>query len=177
MILMRVRFGLAKKFGGKSGAVESGTSVTLLVSPIRRNHVRHQSHSTCMSQPYNRTQLRALQATMAQRWPKLPQDEAEKWLTRFKEGRAPYSRVRVQAIRCQLDAIVALALHQGLRRSEIFRANVHDLSSYNSGVVVRDRSGSLGAARQVPSRPAHGRGCEIGRSAAPTSPQTMHSRG
>jgi integrase len=49
-----------------------------------------------------------------------------------------------------LDAIVGLALHLGLRRAEIWRADIHDLSYYNAGVVVRDRSGSLDNAREVP---------------------------
>jgi hypothetical protein len=66
-----------------------------------------------VTEPYNRTQLRALQATLDERWPKLPREEADRWLHRVKEGRSPYSRVRVHAIRCQLDCIVALALQLG----------------------------------------------------------------
>jgi hypothetical protein len=45
-----------------------------------------------MPQPYNRTQLRALQATLDEGWPKLPREEAEKWLRGYPEGRSPYSR-------------------------------------------------------------------------------------
>jgi integrase len=74
--------------------------------------------------PYTRNELRALQATLDERWPKLPHEDAEKWLPRFSEGRSPYSRVRVHAISTQLDAIIALALHMGLRRSEIFKLTV-----------------------------------------------------
>jgi integrase len=102
-------------------------------------------------EPYNRTQLRELQSTLDERWSKLPPDEADRWLCRVKERRSPYARVRVHAIRCQLDAIVVLALHQGLRRSEIWRANLHDLHYDNMGVVVRDKSGGLdGDVREVP---------------------------
>ena len=45
-------------------------------------------------QPYNRTKLRTLRATLDQRWPKLPPDEVDRWLRRVKDGRSPYSRVR-----------------------------------------------------------------------------------
>jgi site-specific recombinase XerD len=101
-------------------------------------------------QPYGRTQLRALQATLGERWPKLPREEAEKWLTRYKEGRSPYSRVRVHAISTQLDAIIALALHLGLKRSEIFRLSVDDAHFENAAVLVRHRSGDTSLARETP---------------------------
>src|SRR2546427_7866315 len=103
-----------------------------------------------MPQPYSRRELRALQATLDQRWPKLPPDEADRWLRRVKEGRSPYSRVRVHAISCQLDAIIGLALHLGLRRGEIFRASVHDMHYDNAGAVARDATGSSQTARLVP---------------------------
>jgi integrase len=103
-----------------------------------------------MTQPYNRNELRALQATLDQRWPKLPREEAEKWLPRVKEGRCPYSRVRVHAISCQLDAIICLSLHLALRRSEIFRLTVNDLHTDNAGVVAGRMAGSLDGARMVP---------------------------
>jgi integrase len=103
-----------------------------------------------MPQPYNRTQLKALQAMLDQRWPKLPAKEAEKWLTRFSEGRSPYSRVRAHAIRCQLDAVLALCLQLGLKRGEIFHLSVNDVHYENAGAVVRDRSGSYDNAREVP---------------------------
>jgi integrase len=47
--------------------------------------------------------------------------------------------VRVHTISTQLDAIIALALHLGLRRSEIFRLSVNDLHYENAYVVVRDQ--------------------------------------
>jgi integrase len=101
-------------------------------------------------EPYNRTQLRALQSTLDDRWPKLPREEAEKWLPRFQEFRSPYSRIRLHAIRCQLDCIVSLALHLGLRRGEIFRLTLDDIDPYNAGVLVRHKTGSLNRARMVP---------------------------
>lgn len=104
-----------------------------------------------MPQPYNRAALRTLRATLDERWPKLPPEEADRWLRRLKDGKSPYSRVRVHAIRCQLDAIVALALYLGLRRGEIFRQDIRFIHDDNCAVVVSDRSGSLdGNYRQVP---------------------------
>jgi len=92
-----------------------------------------------------------LRATIDARWPKLPPEEAKTWLRRVKDGRSPYSRVRVHVIRCQLDAIVALALHLGLRRAELFRLDVPCVHYDNQGVVVRDKSGSFdGNCREVP---------------------------
>ena len=102
-------------------------------------------------QPYNRTELRTLRATLDERWPKLPPEEADRWLRRVAEGRSPYSRVRVHAIRCQLDAVVALALHLGLRRAEILRQDIRFIHHDYYAVVVTDKPGSLdGNIRQVP---------------------------
>jgi site-specific recombinase XerD len=92
-----------------------------------------------------------LRATLDERWPKLPEEEALRWLRRVEDGRSPYSRVRVHAIRCQLDAVVALALHTGLRRAELFALDVVCLHHYNHGVVVRDKDGSFdGNCREIP---------------------------
>jgi integrase len=104
-----------------------------------------------MPQPYNRTELRTLRATIDERWPKLSPEEADRWLRQVKDGRSPYARVRVHAIRCQLDAIIALALHVGLRRAEIFRLDIRCVHYGNRGVVVCDKSGSFdGNCREVP---------------------------
>jgi integrase len=103
-----------------------------------------------MPNPYNRDELRTLRATLDERWPKLPPDEADRWLRRVNDGRSPYARVRVHAISCQLEAVIALALHLGLRRSEIFRLSIADVHQYNAYVVVRDRFGPLDNARGVP---------------------------
>jgi integrase len=101
--------------------------------------------------PYNRTELRALHSTLDERWAKLAPEEADRWLPRVRDGRSPYSRVRSHAIRAQLDCIIALALHLGLRRAEIFRLDIRCVHHDNHGVVVADPSGSFdGKAREVP---------------------------
>jgi integrase len=104
-----------------------------------------------VQEPYNRAELRALRATVDERWPKLSEEEALRWLSRVKDGRSPYIRLRAQAIRCQPDAIVALALHTGLRRAEVLALDVVCLHHNNQGVVVRDKDGSLdGNCREGP---------------------------
>jgi integrase len=109
------------------------------------------SSQTTHPRPYTRKELLALRTTLDERWPKLTPDEAERWLTRVKDGRSPYSRVRVHAIRCQLEAVIALALHLGLRRSEIWRASVADLHYYNAGAIARRIDAkSPEAAREAP---------------------------
>jgi integrase len=74
--------------------------------------------------PYRRKELAAIWSTLEERWPKLPDDEAWHWINRWREGRSPYSRIPSHAIRCQLDAVISLALYCGLRRSEIFRQEI-----------------------------------------------------
>jgi integrase len=102
-------------------------------------------------QPYRPSELRALRTTLDERWPKLAADEAEKWLRRYSDGRSPYSRIRSQVIRCQLDAIIALALHLGLRRREIRALDVNAAHPENDYVVVWGRRGPLaGDHREVP---------------------------
>jgi integrase len=112
-------------------------------------------------QPYSRTDLRRLRASLDARWPKLPQEEAEKWLPRFQEGRSPYSRVRTHVVRTQLDAVISLALQLALRRCEICQLTVDDTHPDNVGVLLRPNSDSWDGARMVPwTSPCHYRVAE-----------------
>jgi site-specific recombinase XerD len=86
-----------------------------------------------------------LKATLDERWPRLANDEALSWLRRFREGRSPYARVRVHVIRCQLDAIIALALGLGLRRGELFRLRMAHVHGDNEQVVVLKANSQPGA--------------------------------
>ena len=101
--------------------------------------------------PYSRRELGDLAASLDTRWPRLPPDDAMRWTRRFLEGRSPYSRVRGHAIRLQLDAVIAVALHLGLRRTEIFQLHGDWCHYDNFGVVVW-KSGVPwdGACREVP---------------------------
>ena len=97
--------------------------------------------------PYRPKELRTLRATLDERWPLLADDEAFHWLRRYHDGRSPYSRVRVQFVRAQLDAVIALALHLGLRRREIAALSVAGAYYENAQVVVGWRTP---ACRAVP---------------------------
>src|SRR6266550_6168718 len=97
-----------------------------------------------MPEPYNRTQLRELRTRLDERWPRLPLDEAEKWLPRFKEERSPYSRVRCHGVRLQVDCIVALAFWPRSPNGVVSRTRVtmssRALASGGYGLVWRPRS-------------------------------------
>jgi integrase len=102
-------------------------------------------------QPYRPSELRQLRAALDAGWPKLGEQEADRWLRRYSDGRSPYRRVRSHAIRCQLDAIISLALHLGLRRREIFALDVVMAHPENDAVVVwGDDERSVERARQAP---------------------------
>ena len=92
-----------------------------------------------MPQPYRRTELRGLRTTLDERWPTLPPEEADRWLRRVKDGRAPYSRVRVHAIRSQLDCIVALASTSafGARRFSAWTSGVSTTTTTASSSPTR----------------------------------------
>ncbi len=102
--------------------------------------------------PYRRNELSELWSTLDERWPKLPEDEAQHWLRRWLDGRSPYSRIRAHMIRRQLDAVIALALYCGLRRQEIFRLDEDSMHDDNAYVVVWcDERGPFGGKyRTVP---------------------------
>jgi site-specific recombinase XerD len=101
-------------------------------------------------QPYRPKELKELRTRIDSRWPKMREEEALRWLRRVQEGRSPYSRVRDHAIRCQLDGVVALALHLGLRRREVYALDIHDMNHFNAGVAVYDKLGGLERARDAP---------------------------
>jgi integrase len=101
--------------------------------------------------PYTPEQIDGLWALLDERWPRLPPDNERRWLGRWRDGRSPYSRIRRHAIRCQLDAIIALALHCGLRKSEILRLDERSMDTDNESVVVWDGGAAWGGGcREVP---------------------------
>jgi len=102
-------------------------------------------------QPYRPSELKAMRIALDEKWPKLAEDEVWKWLYRYRDGRSPYSRVRTHVLRCQLDAIIALALHLGLRRREIFALDIFTAHSDNDELIVwTDSERSVEKCRAVP---------------------------
>lgn len=91
------------------------------------------STNNALPRPYNRKELDRFWRELEQRW---PIDDAGHWSNRWVRGLSPYRRVWPHATRLQLEAIVHLALHSGLRRDEIHRASVDDIHYDNAYVVV-----------------------------------------
>ena len=91
--------------------------------------------------PYRPGELRELRRILDERWPRLPDEDARRWVERWRNGRSPYSRIRAHAIRTQLDAVIALALRCGLRRGEIFRLDAESIHPDNAYIVVCDEDG------------------------------------
>jgi integrase len=101
--------------------------------------------------PHSPEEIDGLWRLLDGRWPKLPPDKARHWIGRWRDGRSPYSRIRGHAIRCQLDAIVALGLHCGLRKSEILRLDERSMHPDNEAVVVWQTGEAwVGSFREVP---------------------------
>jgi integrase len=99
------------------------------------------SGARAQPEPYRPGELRELRRVLDKRWPQMARDEASHWINRWRDGRSPYSRVRSHAIRCQLDAVISLALYCGLRRSEIFRQQIDWMHDDNAHVMVWDEIG------------------------------------
>lgn len=95
--------------------------------------------------PYSRKELTLFWRAMDARWPTAA--GARAW-PRFIDGRARFPRVADLAMHHQLDAIVHLALHCGLRRAEVYAATLDDVHYDNEYVVVRKGKG--GKYREVP---------------------------
>lgn len=94
--------------------------------------------------PYALAELRQFRAELDAAWPLVER----KWWDRYERGASRYKRVASEVMRRQIEAIVALALHCGLRRAEIFAAEIDDIHPDNAYVVVRKGKG--GRFREVP---------------------------
>jgi integrase len=127
------------------------------------------------TRPYAPSEIQALCAALDRRWPTLSAEETARWLRRWDQGHSPYSRIRRHAIRCQLEAIIGLALCCGLRRSEIYRQQIEWIHPDNAYVVVWDEGGPWnGTARSVPytdaARDLIGSWCRLREVIAPENP-------
>jgi site-specific recombinase XerD len=103
------------------------------------------SSSQGLPRPYKRKELDKFWAELDAKFPRL---DGDYYWRRFDRGSSRFRRVRKDAMRAQLEAIVALALQCGLRRSEIFQASLDDIHHDNEYVVVRFGKG--GKEREVP---------------------------
>jgi site-specific recombinase XerD len=98
--------------------------------------------------PYKRKELDQFFTDLEAALPLLPESgPGSRFVNRFLQGKSRWHRVRRHAMRLQVDAIVALALHCGLRRAEIFRLKPDDLHYDNEYIVVLGKGDKI---REVP---------------------------
>lgn len=86
--------------------------------------------------PYKPKELKRFWAELEASWPYVE----EKWWRRWRRGSSKYKRIASHVMRLQIEAIVALALDCGLRRSEIFFLDIDDVHPDNEYIVVRPRT-------------------------------------
>ena len=105
---------------------------------MRIRAVPHPTGSSSRSQPkpYSSKELDSFRSELDARWPMVD----PKWWPRYRRGASRYKRVASEVMRLQIEAIVALALHGGLRRREIFALSLDDLHPQNAYIVVRQRA-------------------------------------
>jgi integrase len=87
--------------------------------------------------PYSRKELRRFWSEFDEGWPKID----PKFWGRWRRGTSPWRRVWVEAMRVQLEAVIALALDCGLRQFEIYLAAIDDIHPDNEYVVVQKGKG------------------------------------
>jgi site-specific recombinase XerD len=108
------------------------------ISPPRGSGIKQRPR------PYSRKDLDRFSKELDQRWP-LVRDTLWK---RYRKGTTHFRKVQPHMMRVQIEAIVALALQCGLRRSEIYSISIDDAHYDNAYVVVREGKG--GKYREVP---------------------------
>jgi site-specific recombinase XerD len=86
--------------------------------------------------PYSMKELRQFREDLDRAWPRVE----PKWWTLWRNGTSRYKRIASEVMREQIEAIVALALLQGLRRREIFHLSLDDMHPDNAYIVVRQRA-------------------------------------
>lgn len=97
-----------------------------------------------LPRPYSRKELKRFRQQLDRRWPTVPEHLWKRW----RKGTSRFKKVQPHLMRIQIEAIVALALHCGLRRQEIFDATIDDIHYDNAYVVVPKGKG--GKFREVP---------------------------
>jgi len=115
---------------------------------VQRIAAPKKSSAHGIPKPYSKKELAKFRDELAARWPEV---EPKFW-ARWNRGTSHYRRIQPHVMRIQIEAIVALALHCGLRRGEIFNASLDDIHYDNAYVVVRHAKGDKNGEkmREVP---------------------------
>lgn len=139
---VRFKLNLLKPFF--SWAWEAGLIDADRLMAIRRVAPPNGANGNGLPRPYSRKELVRFRAELDKRWP-----EADpKWWKRWRNGTSRFKRIQTHVMRVQIEAIIALALHCGLRRAEIYHGSIDDFHYDNQYVVVRHGKG--GREREVP---------------------------
>jgi integrase len=126
-------------YGRRLISAEAAMSLRATPAPVG-------SCSAARPRPYTRHEMKRLRGLLDARWPRRDDDDdVQRMIVRWHRGTGRYTRFRSHAIRVQLDAIIALALYCGLRRSELAASTADDLHPDNAYVVARKRDGSVRA--------------------------------
>jgi site-specific recombinase XerD len=98
--------------------------------------------------PYKIAEVRRFWDELDDRWPTVE----PRFHDRYVRGITPYRRIYKHAMHLQVQAVVGLALFNGLRRAEIRHASINDIHPDNEFVVVRGKSpvGERQGFREVP---------------------------
>lgn len=89
--------------------------------------------SSSTPKPYTRKEMIAFWAGLDKAWPLAPDERLKRW----RQGVARYRRVARHCMNLQINCISHLALHAGMRRDEIYYADLADIHYDNAYVVVR----------------------------------------
>lgn len=85
--------------------------------------------------PYSAKELKRFWVDLEERWPLVE----DRWFKYWEQGRSKYPRIATHVMRLQIEAIVGLALDCGLRRIEIFSAEIDHIHPDSAYVVVPQR--------------------------------------
>lgn len=133
---VRKRHGMLSPFftwGFQSGLI-SGDQ--LMAIKLVRDPKGATSAST--PKPYSPKELKQFWEDLDARWPVVKRHPY--WLERFQKGRSRYARVAGMVGRLQTEAVISLALYGGLRRIEIFSAEIDHIHPDNTAIIVPQRS-------------------------------------
>lgn len=121
-------------WGWEAGLIDADTLLRVQRVAAPRN-----SSAQSTPKPYTKKELGEFRVELDRAWPTVD----DKFWARWKRGTSHFRRVQPHMMRIQIEAIVALALHCGMRRQEIFRASLEDIHYDNEFVVIRHAKGDI----------------------------------
>lgn len=119
-------------WGFEAGVIPAETLMAVqLVKPPKGSSAQGEP------KPYSSKDLARFWAELEATYPIDP--KFHHWLSRYERGLSRFKRIAITATRYQAEAIFALALEGGLRRIEIFTAEIDHIHPDNEMIVVPQR--------------------------------------